>query len=120
VDEITSKKDTTIQGIWRFVQLYWLRSATGFLLGAILGLGAGTIKHFADRGLKIGLKFVHSYLWNVTILLRHRKGTLLVIVAVAAIKLFGTLSHRDFHISSLECLSDFAEIEKRLLRTCFK
>jgi hypothetical protein len=31
------------------------------------------------------------------------------------IKLFGVLSQKDFHIVSLACLSDFAEIEKRLL-----
>lgn len=35
---------------------------------------------------------------------------------IKKIKLFGVLDHRDFHIASLECLGDLADIEKLLLQ----
>ena len=85
MDELTSKKHATVGGIWHSLRLYWPDSATGFLLGAVLGFTAGTIKHLAGQGRKIGVKFIHSHLWDVAIWPRHGKVILLFIVAVAAL-----------------------------------
>jgi hypothetical protein len=85
VEETTSKKDEMSQGIWQFLQRYWRRSITGFLLGAALGFAAGTIEHIAGQGLKVTVRFIHSHLWDAAIWPKHGRITLLLIVAVAAV-----------------------------------
>lgn len=85
MDELTSKMQVMVEEIWHFFQRYWRRSATGFLLGAVLGFAASTVGRLAGEGLKIGVKFVHSYLWDVAIWPTHGKVTLLFIVAIAAL-----------------------------------
>ena len=72
----------TDNATWQFFKVYWRRSVVGFLLGAVLGFAAATVKQVAAQLVGSALKII-SHL-GVTVWPKHGKVTLFAILAAAA------------------------------------
>ena len=72
------------KAIGEFFKVYWQRSVVGFLLGAVLGFAAPTVKQVAAQLVGNAPRIIHSDLGG-TVWPEHGKGILFAILAAAVL-----------------------------------
>jgi hypothetical protein len=84
VEKDVHRQASITKKLWPFLELYWRGSVVGFLLGAVLGFTAATVKQFVTQISENALKIIHSYLFPVVVWPKDGYATLLAIVFVAS------------------------------------